>query len=212
MSARISRLLACAILGQLVMGLDVPAQSAGQPQLPEPPRVLLDTTYTPPSGRTISVRAGGDLQAALDAAQPGDVLALQPGAAFRGNFTLPKKAGNGWIVIRTATPDDKFAPSGARVTPTAAPLMPKIVSPNSSPAVSAAPGAHHYRFIGVELTVAPDVKIIYAIVAFGGTQATEAETPHDLIIDRCYVHGQPQQNSARGILLNSASSAVISGI
>ncbi len=53
------------------------------------------------------------------------------------------------------------------------------------------------------------MKIIYAIVSFGGTQATEAETPHDLILDRCYIHGQPQQNSARGVLLNSASSAVI---
>jgi hypothetical protein len=181
----------------------------GQPRLPAPPRIFINTTYTAPSGRTIAVGAGGDLQAALNAAQPGDVITLEPGAVFRGNFTLPKKPGDAWIVVRTATPDDKFAPQGARVTPAAAPLMPKIVSPNGGPAISALPGAHHYRFIGIEFTVAADVKIIYAIVEFGGTQTTEADTPHDLIVDRSYVHGQPGQNSARGVLLNSASSAVI---
>jgi hypothetical protein len=205
----ISLLLALSLLGPILADSPALGQIAGQPQLPAPPRVFLDTSYTPPSGRTISVAAGGDLQAALNAAQPGDIVALQPGAVFSGNFALPKKAGEGWIVVRTATPDDKFAPQGARVTPAAAPLMAKIVSPNSGSAVSTAAGAHHYRFIGIEFTVAPEVKIIYAIVAFGGTQATEAETPHDLLIDRCYVHGQPKQNSARGILLNSASSAVI---
>jgi hypothetical protein len=208
------RLLILLILALILPGLlamDSPAlgQSAGQPQLPAPPRVFLDTSYTPPTGRTVPVAAGADLQAALNAARPGDTLALQPGAVFRGNFTLPKKAGDGWIVVRTATPDDKFAPQGARVTPAAAAFMPKIESPNSGPAIAALPGAHHYRFIGVEFTVAPDVNIIYAIVEFGGTQTTEADTPHNLIIDRCYVHGQPRHNSARGILLNSASSAVI---
>ncbi len=185
------------------------AQAPGQPRLPAPPRIFLNTTYTAPVGRTIAVVAGGDLQAALKAAQPGDVITLEPGAVFRGNFTLPKKAGEEWIVVRTATPDDKFAPQGARVTPAAAPLMPKIVSPNGGSAIAALPGAHHYRFIGIEFTVAPDVKIIYAIVEFGGTQTTEADTPHHLIVDRSYVHGQPGQNSARGVLLNSASSAVI---
>jgi hypothetical protein len=203
--------LLLALILPVLLAMDSPAlgQSIGQPQLPAPPRVFLDTSYTPPSGRTIPVAAGADLQAALNAARPGDTLALQPGAVFRGNFTLPKKAGDGWIVVRTGTPDDQFAPQGARVTPAATSFMPKIESPNSSPAISTLPGAHHYRFIGIDFTVAPDVKIIYAIVEFGGTQTTDADTPNNLIVDRCYVHGQPRQNSARGILLNSASSAVI---
>src|SRR5262245_44438950 len=50
---------------------------------PELPRVFLDTTYNPKvTGKTISVGAGGDLQAALDQAQPGDVISLQAGATF----------------------------------------------------------------------------------------------------------------------------------
>ena len=40
---------------------------------------------------TISVPAGGDLQAALDAAKPGDVITLEPGATYVGNFVLTNK-------------------------------------------------------------------------------------------------------------------------
>jgi hypothetical protein len=185
------------------------AQPAGQTVLPTPPRAFIDTSYRPPAGRTISVAKGGDLQGALKAAQPGDVIALEPGAVFQGNFGLPKKAGAGWIIVRSGSPDDKLPPPGTRVTPGVAPLMPKLVSPNSSPAVYTEPGAHHYRFIGIEFTTAPTVKDIYSIVAFGGEETAAADTPRDLILDRCYVHGQPQTMSRRGVLLNGASSAVI---
>ena len=185
------------------------AQQPLQPRPPAPPRRFLDTSYTPPAGRIIAVGAGGDLQAALNSAQPGDVIALQPGATFQGSFTLPKKAGAGWIVIRSAAPDDKLPPPGTRVTPAFAPVMAKIESPDSNPAVQTAPGAHHYRLIGVELTTAPSVPLIYSIVAFGGDQRSDADTPHDLILDRCYVHGHPTLASRRGVLLNSAASAVI---
>ena len=36
-----------------------------------------------------------------------------------------------------------------------------------------------------------------------------AGIPHDLIVDRCYVHGDPEQGQKRGIALNSASTSVI---
>src|SRR5262249_46088260 len=44
---------------------------------PEPPRVYLDTTYTTPKGRSIEVKAGGDLQAALNQAKPDDAITLE---------------------------------------------------------------------------------------------------------------------------------------
>ena len=75
---------------------------------PELPRVFLDTTVVPPTGTTITVSAGGDLQAALNAAQPGDVITLQAGATFTGPFTLPNKAGTGWITVRTSAPDSSL--------------------------------------------------------------------------------------------------------
>ncbi len=207
----VAKVLPLVVLSHFLFSWPVLAQSPGQPAPvpPAPPRVFLDTSYTAPSGRTIAVAAGGDLQAALKAAQPGDVITLEPGAVFAGNFTLPKKAGNGWIVIRSGAPDAKLPATGTRVAPTFASVMPKIVSPNASPAVYTEPGAHHYRFIGVEFSVAASVKTSYSIVAFGGEQTSEADTPHNLVLDRCYVHGHPQLGSRRGILLNSASSAVI---
>jgi hypothetical protein len=201
--------LSFAALTDLLVGWPVLAQSPGRPVLPAPPRVFLDTSYAPPSKRTIAVSAGGDLQAALNAAQAGDVIALEPGAIFRGNFGLPKKSGSAWIIVRTAASDDKVPAPGTRITPPFFPAMPKILSPNQGPAVYTQPGAHHYRFIGVEFSLAPGVKMIYSIVGFGGEQKSDADTPHDLILDRCYVHGNTGLNSRRGVLLNSASSAII---
>jgi len=191
------------------LALGWPLLAAAQTVLPAPPRVFLDTSYTPPSGRTIAVAAGGDLHAALKSAQPGDVITLEPGATFAGNFVLPKKAGTGWIIVRSGAPDDKLPAPGTRVSPAAATMMPKILSPNGGPALSTDSGAHHYRFIGIEISTTANVARIYAIVSFGGNQESDADTPHDLIIDRCYIHGLPALQISRGVLLNSASSAVI---
>jgi hypothetical protein len=202
--------LPLAAMTQLVVGCGpVLAQPPVQPVPPAPPRVFLNTSFTPPSGRTTAVGSGGNLQAALNTAQPGDVITLASGAVFRGNFSLPNKAGSGWIVVRSAASDDKLPAAGIRVTPPFFPAMPKILSPNQNPAVYTESGAHHYRFIGIEFSTTAGVKDIYSIVAFGGEQGSDAETPHDLILDRCYVHGNTGLNSRRGVLLNSASSAII---
>ena len=115
---------------------------------PELPRVLVDTTRVPPTGMTIPVFAGGNLQAALDAAHPGDVITLERGAMFAGPFTLPNKTGLGWITLRTSAPDsstpqpDTLPSSGTRVGPSYAPVMPKILGDSAgNPAVKSAPGA-----------------------------------------------------------------------
>ena len=60
--------------------------------LPQLPLTFLDTTYAPPStGQLITVNTGGDLQAALNQANSGDIIELEAGATFVGNFTLPTK-------------------------------------------------------------------------------------------------------------------------
>src|SRR5262245_4446698 len=177
------------------------------PGAPELPRSFLDTGYKAPTGQTIGVNAGGDLQSALDQAQPGDVILLQAGASFTGNFVLSNKNGTGWITVRTST-SDAIMPQGTRVTPDSASSMPKIISPNSDPALQTADGAHHFRFVGVEFGVAPGTDI-YNIISLGGDQTSLAQTPHDLIIDRCYIHGPADRNARRGVMINSASVAII---
>ncbi|MGH9940157.1 MAG: hypothetical protein ACREAM_28280, partial [Blastocatellia bacterium] len=204
--------------GPIISGLiagGMTSASAQTGSAPELPRVYLNTDYTPGAGRVIAVAAGGDFQAALNQAQPGDVITLQAGATFTGNFTLPNKSGSGqsgqseWIVIRSSIADANLPPAGTRVTPSYSAVMPKIVSSNSEPVIRTAPGAHHYRFIGLEIGVSSGVKLIYNIVDFSGGQTSLSQVPHDLIIDRCYIHGNPSANARRGVALNSASTAVI---
>jgi hypothetical protein len=181
----------------------------GLEEAPALPTTFVDTSLVASTGRTIQVGAGADLQAALNSAQPGDVVSIAPGATFVGNFTLPKKDGDGWITVRSSAPDESLAPQGTRVTPAQAASMPKLISPNSAPTLATAPGAQGYRLIGLDVSVAPSVSTIFNIVAFGGEQTSLADTPKNMIIDRSYIHGQPQTNSLRGVLLNSVRSAVI---
>src|SRR6058998_3955659 len=181
-------------------------------QSPESPRVFLDTTYVAQTGRQISVPAGGDLQAALNSAQLGDTLVLQAGATYTGNFTLPVKSGSGWIYVQSSALSSLPA-AGTRVGPGQASLMPKIVSPNTAPAISTAAGAHHFRFVGVEIstTWASTSATNYGLVSLEAPNGNTALTqvPTDIVFDRCYIHGTPTGNVRRAILMNSARTAVV---
>ena len=94
---------------------------------------------------TIVVPAGGNLQAAIDSAKPGDAILLAAGAEFVGNFILPVKTGDGYIVIRSSTDDAALPGPGRRIRPADARLLARLRSPNDAPALRTAPGAHHWR-------------------------------------------------------------------
>ncbi|MEP6617812.1 MAG: right-handed parallel beta-helix repeat-containing protein [bacterium] len=183
------------------------------------PKVYLNTVapIAPGAGGVIiNVPAGGDFQAALNSARPGDVIQLANGAKFVGNFILPDKktASTNWIVIRPASVSGLPA-EGARMIPSiaAAVRLPLIVSPNALGALATAPAAHHYRIIGLEVTMGSAVTSNTGLVRFGDDgangQTTAASVPHDLVLDRSYVHGLSNANLRRAVALNSASSAVI---
>src|SRR5436309_7074929 len=178
--------------------------------LPERPRVILDTTYVPPTGRTLAVPAGGDLQAALNAAVGGDVITLQAGATFSGPFTLPNKSGTGWIIVRTSAADSTLPPPGTRITGAyAGPALPKIVvGAGVGGALRTTSGAHHFRFIGIEFAPTPGA-FVYSLIELGAGETSAAALPHDLIFDRCFIHGDPTVGGRRGIAMNSAATAVI---
>src|SRR5216684_4412265 len=135
--------------------------------LPAGPSRFVDTTYPTQTGTTRNVPAGGNFQTALDQAQLGDTITLQAGATYSGNFTLSTKSGSGWIIIRTTAADSSLPAQGHRMTPSYASSLPKIVSPNSSPAIQTAPGAHHYRLVALELTVVSGLSINYNVVLLG---------------------------------------------
>ena len=189
-----------------------PASTATDTGPPELPRVLVDTRLPAATGRRISVPRGGDLQRALDDARPGDILLLEAGAEFLGSFVLPKKDGSGWITIRTSVADEELPPEGTRVTPADAARMPKIITRDEDPALATAPGAHHYRLIGLEISAAPNVERNYGIVLLGGDsrrQRDRRDMPHHLVIDRSYIHGHAALSTRRCVALNAADAAVI---
>ena len=201
------------------------AQAANEPQ---PPRVFLDTTYIPPTGNTINVPAGGNLQTAINQAQPGDEIVLTAGATYvapSGGFILPPKnnPSNRWIIIRSSALAN-LPPAGTRVSPADAGSMPKVLSSNAYAALATQTGAGtgnvaFWRIVGIEFsltpTALPDAATAGAtnntgLVRFGNpTETSAANQPHDIVVDRCYIHGLPRVNAKKGISLNSRATSVI---
>jgi hypothetical protein len=160
---------------------------------------------------TIQVQNGGDFQAALNNAQAGDVIVLEAGATFIGPFTLPNKQGNAWITIQSSALAG-LPGEGQRVSPSNAAQMPKLLSSGlGEPAIKTAAGAHHFRFIGVEISTTNASANVFDLVRLGAddsSQSTLAVVPHDLAFDRCYIHALPTQSLKRGIALHSAETSI----
>jgi hypothetical protein len=154
----------------------------------------------------ISVPAGGDLQGAIDRAKAGDTITLAPGATYVGNFILRLKPGNQFITIRT---EEEVVRPGQRVNPSHSPRLAKLRSPNRQPSLATEPGAHHWRLILLEFP--PTVEGSGDIITLGdgsSAQSTLAEVPFELVIDRCYIYGDPAKGQKRGIALNSGRTVI----
>ena len=201
------------LLMLLAVSTPAPARPglAGAAAAPAPPRKSV--TPLPPEdmgARQVMVRAGDDLQARINAARPGDTLVLAAGATWTGNFNLPARSDNGWITIRTS--DLAGLPrTGERVSPSHAVNMPKILTPNSNAAISAADGTEGWRLIGLEISAVPTwPNVVYQLVVFGwGSQPHGKRAPADrvasrLIVERSYIHGSQTQKVRRGLLVNGA--------
>jgi hypothetical protein len=170
---------------------------------------------------TLSVPAGADLQAALDAAQPGDEVVLDAGAVFVGNFVLPYKQGEAFVTVRSSRCAE--LPSGVRVGLGQAGMMARLATPNAQPALAAPIRTHHWRFQCLEFTQGPTVgNWGYNLIQLGegdaaGPQKSLDVVPHHFEFDRVIVRARDDRTAVhRGISLNSASTSVtnsyISGI
>lgn len=164
--------------------------------------------------RTKSLRAGDDLQKALNESRPGDTIVLEAGAAFKGPFTLANKGASvEWITIRTSAPDSALPAPTERIAPAHAPLLPKLLSPGGGePALQTAAGAHHYRLVGIEIRPRDAEAQVYDLVKLGdgsAAQDTPDKVPHHLVLDRCLITAFPTQTLKRGIALNSAETSIV---
>jgi hypothetical protein len=198
----VARTLAALTAVSLVHGV---AFAATPPTAPQ----TFDTTYAAPTGATLTVAAGGDLQAALSQAKLGDKIVLEAGASWTGPFKLPNKTGgSGWIYV-VSSQLSNLPPPGARVSPTNAANMPKILAPNTQSALVTEANSHHFRFVGIEFAPVSGSKQIYQVIAIGNGDASPATLPSHIVFDRCYVHGEPAANDRRGIEMDGAYVAVV---
>jgi hypothetical protein len=160
------------------------------------------------AGPVVKLAPGGDLQRAIDRARPGDTIILEAGQVYKGPITLPVKSGNEFITIQSSRLDE--LPEDVRVSPAQANLLAKLQSEEkSAPVVKTQPGAHHYKFIGIEFSTASAQVVVHDLIRFGdaATQSLDG-VPHHLVVDRSYIHGFPTQDVQRGISLNSAETNI----
>jgi hypothetical protein len=160
---------------------------------------------------TITVKAGGDVQSAINRARPGDTILLEAGATFRGALKLPNKPGTSeFITIRSSAPDNQLPAPGERLDPWRfGSVLPKIISDEvGEAAVTATGGAHHFRFIAIEF--GPTPKGQGNIIALGTSEEKKiTDLPHDIELDRVYVHGNPADGQRRGVALNGRNIRII---
>ncbi len=216
---RMKFMAACIAASILVLGSStLGALVAAGPQRAEEPRHRIDPDVTSP-GEVIRVSAGEDFQASLERAVPGDTIELEAGAVFQGPFVLPYKPQSPdpdfqWITIRSGGSDSALPPAGVRVSPADAVAMARLETAAGA-VVSTAPGAHHYRFLGIEFRPAARspqaaaANFLNALINLGADEASGEPVPHHLVIERCYLHGDPLVGTRRGIILNSAATVVV---
>ena len=176
-------------------------------QFPERPRRSVDTAVVAPTGRTIRVNAGGNLQAAIDEAHPGDLIELESGATFQGPFRLRPKDGDGWIQIGSTTPPSLLSAGLARVSSrrrgdaearrvgrgrSSRPSLPRITI-----------GSWDLK------SRRPTASSCTSSCSSAERKPASSDLPHHIVIDRCYVHGDRRLGARRGIAMNSRDTAVV---
>ena len=204
----------------LVLSLALSGVAIAQKPAAQLPHTSVDVTWAMPTGTKWPAHTAAQFSSALTSAQPGDVIVLDAGVVYTGNFKVPAKNNpNGqWIYIVSSALSSLPAP-GTQVSPSDAVNMPKIVTPNVSQALSFWPGANHIRVVGVEMYSAstyhptgytPGVYYGYAMVTIAGAwQTWGSNIPDYIIFDRSYVHGDATHDVQEGIQLNFSNAAVV---
>ncbi|MEO8622841.1 MAG: Ig-like domain-containing protein, partial [bacterium] len=164
-----SKVTIFASLGGVTASAVIPLMGHAVEAAPALPAVFLNTAAraAPDVGGVVrSVSSSSGLQAALDAAQPGDVVELAAGLVFTGNYVLKaKSASTKWITIRPSNYASLPA-EGSRMTPTiaAALHLPRIETATINNAIGFAAGANHYRITGIEVGLKVGVPLTYALI------------------------------------------------
>lgn len=193
----------------------------------ELPRVYIDSSYPDMTGANVYMVGPGqtysDIKSAWNAAVRPARIILKNGADLTplggSGLNLGAKAGTGYVTIEAETMP---CAEGVRASPTAmaAANAPKIRLDNANAAVYFGSNCHHVRLMGFEVLPAasspPALSQWLINILPDNTQASNfgngasyAELPHDITIDRCYVHGSSATDVKRGCQLDGNSIAVV---
>jgi len=197
-----------------------PSPSQNMDGRAELPRVYVSSAVadTPAPGSVWQIKTTDQLQDALKNAKCGDVLKLQAGATFAGQFHLwPKNCDDQhWILIRTAAEDSLLPPEGTRLTPCYAGVSDLPGRPalncarmqgvtaqivGNPPLDSQGAPVDHYRLMGLEITQPSGTE--------SGALVGLTRNSHHVIVDRCWIHGNATDGTQRAIALNGSNLAVV---
>lgn len=188
---------------------------------PDSYQVATFCTGVPTGRRQVAVSTGDELQRALDQAAAGDVILLAEDATFRptapeGSFMLRNRSIplDQWVTIRSANRAFDAAgalPPGVRAVSANANVMPKLRATTANAgAVRAEPGARGYRLIGLDIGIDEGLVQLANLVELGSGRETRVEAqPSDIVIDRCYLHGNDRGDYRRGVALNGVRLAIV---
>ena len=192
--------------------------AAAQKPVAELPRTSINTTWNQPTGgKTWAAHNADEFSHSLEKSSPGDLIVLDAGVVYTGNFRIPAKTNpnNKWIYVMSSAYSKLPAP-GTRVSPADAANRPKVVTPNVSTAFGINESANHWRFVGIEVYSAstfappkysPGVYSGYGLI--NNVTYPPVNLPDSIIFDRCYVHGDATHDVRSGITGNGTNYAVI---
>lgn len=179
----------------------------------------LDSPAPPPAPptRTIFVPLMMGLQAAVDAAQPGDEIRLAPlSVGYDGPILLRRKpSGDDEITIRPDVRDSELPPTSVRVdNPNAftpyntafAVIRPRV----NEYGILCEPGAANYRLLGLKILSPGLGGTCIGIGDWDPMPSTIEQQPHHITIDRCWCDGQLA--AKRGIAANGHDLIIINSI
>jgi hypothetical protein len=163
----------------------------------------------PLEAATYTVCASGcdfaTVQSAINAAARGDTLVLTAGETFTEAVTFPNKgAGTSHITITSSASAGNLPGSGVRTGPQYASFMPKIKSPGGGAAAfTVQTGANYLTIRHVEFPHVPGgIGDIFVCGSATISQSKLSDEPHDIVLDRVYIHGDEVAGQKRGIALN----------
>ncbi|HYW49611.1 MAG TPA: Ig-like domain-containing protein [Gemmatimonadaceae bacterium] len=176
--------------------------------VPIRPADVVDVRMPAVTGRTIRVAAndGGALQTALNSAVGGDEVVLPNGSEYLGNFTLPRHAGAGVVIVRS---ENVSTPFGTRLVPGAATTLARIFTGNVAPAIATAEGASGWRLVGLSIGLRSGAVDNYGIVTLGtGSETAHTQFVSNIVLDRVMISAGDNQTS-RCVGFNGNALAVV---